>query len=182
MGSRRTAILAVVLAAIAIGFFVARLSRPSVSSPPRPSTRPAEKTGPSRAYPDPSRTPGATNPDITDDNIETTICNADWSTRSIRPPESYTAKLKREQMREWALPGSTADYEEDHFISLELGGDPKDPRNLWPEPYDPRPGAKEKDVVENYLHKQVCSGAMTLTEAQKAIVTDWYKVYLEIHR
>jgi hypothetical protein len=27
-------------------------------------------------------------------------------------------------------------YEEDHLISLEDGGDPTDPRNLFPEPYN----------------------------------------------
>jgi len=27
-------------------------------------------------------------------------------------------------------------YEEDHFISLEVGGHPKDPKNLWPEMYE----------------------------------------------
>src|SRR5216683_2609243 len=26
-----------------------------------------------------------------------------------------------------------AHYEEDHLVSLELGGHPRDPRNLWPE-------------------------------------------------
>ena len=84
-------------------------------------------------------------------------------------------------MEEWGLPGTTADYEEDHLISLELGGNPNDPRNLWPEPYNPRPGARQKDTVENYLHNQVCAGTMTLIDAQNAIATDWYKVYLEIH-
>ena len=81
-------------------------------------------------------------------------------------------------MKEWRMSGTPADYEEDHFISLELGGSPIDPRNLWPEPYRPKPGAKEKDVVENYLHRQVCSGTMTLEDAQKAIVADWYRIYL----
>ena len=138
--------------------------------------------GPPSAYSDPSRTPGFVNPDITQANIEETICNPNWSTKSIRPPESYTSKLKTEQMRQWSLPGTAADYEEDHLISLELGGSPTDPRNLWPEAYTPKPGAREKDVVENYLHKQVCTGALTLEEAQHAIATDWYKVYTEIHR
>jgi hypothetical protein len=84
-------------------------------------------------------------------------------------------------MRELNLPGTAEDYEEDHFISLELGGNATDPRNLWPEPYYPSPGAREKDVVENYLRKQVCAGAMALEEAQRAITTDWYRVYLQIH-
>jgi hypothetical protein len=119
--------------------------------------------------------------DITQANIEQTICNPEWSTKSVRPPSSYTTGLKKEQMQEWGLPGSTADYEEDHFISLELGGNPTDPRNLWPEPYNPSPDARQKDTVENYFHKEVCRGAMTLQEAQNAITTDWYRVYLQIH-
>jgi hypothetical protein len=141
-----------------------------------------QRVGPEGIYPDAARTPGFANPVITQDNIVDTICNPDWSTKEIRPPSSYTSRLKREQMQEWSLPGRTSDYEEDHLISLELGGNPTDPRNLWPEPYRPKPGAKEKDVVENYLHRQVCSGAMTLQAAQNAIATDWYKVYLEIRQ
>lgn len=42
-------------------------------------------------------------------------------------------------------------YELDQHISLELGGDARDERNLWPEAYYPHPGAFEKDSVENYL-------------------------------
>jgi len=67
----------------------------------------------------------------------------------------------------------------DHLISLELGGD-NGLANEWPQPYEPRPGAHEKDAVENYLHKQVCSGKMELTDAQSQIARDWYAVYLKM--
>jgi hypothetical protein len=94
---------------------------------------------------------------------------------------NYTNRLKTEQIREYADADTTPrDYEEDHLIPLELGGNPKDPRNLWPEPYDtsiPNGGARYKDKVENYLHNQVCSGNLTLDQAQKEIVNDWYRVY-----
>ncbi len=173
-------------AAIAIALVLALLilwpRKPAVSSVLPSHIAMPRGIGPRWAYPDPVRTPGAINPDITQANIGETICNPDWSTRSIRPPESYIRKLKEEQIRDWRLPGGLSDYEEDHFISLELGGSPTDPRNLWPEPYSAEAGAREKDVVERYLHKQVCRGAMTLAEAQEAIVTDWYSVYLQIHR
>ena len=67
-------------------------------------------------------------------------------------------------MKEYGLSGTTADYEEDHLISLELGGNPVDARNLWPEsPHSPNP----KDGFENYLHAMVCSKKMTLVEAQQ---------------
>jgi len=139
------------------------------------------RVGPAEIYPDASRTPGAANPDITQDNIFQTICRDSWSTREIRPPSSYTTALKRRQMRELGLDGATAEYEEDHLISLELGGHPTDPANLWPERYKPGPGAREKDTVENYLHRQVCEQKMTLRDAQRAIARDWYQVYLQIH-
>jgi len=67
-------------------------------------------------------------------------------------------------------------YEVDHLISLELGGS-NDVANLWPEASAPRPGFHEKDVVENWLHRQVCKGAMTLEAAQRQVITDWRTVY-----
>jgi hypothetical protein len=75
--------------------------------------------------------------------------------------------------------GQESYYEIDHLISLELGG-ADDVRNLWPEPYTPRPGAHEKDSVENYLHAQVCNGKMDLAEAQRAIVANWLDIYVRM--
>ena len=112
---------------------------------------------------DPRRTPGVLNPDVTQANIRSTICKHGW-TSTIRPPTSYTNDLKRRQMRQYGEKGSLSDFQEDHFISLELGGDPTDPRNLWPEPY---PRASEMDQIENDLNAQVCDGGLTLAEAQQ---------------
>jgi hypothetical protein len=112
---------------------------------------------------DPARTPGVLNPDVTQANIRSTICRHGW-TATIRPPSSYTDDLKRKQMRQYGETGSLSDYQEDHLISLELGGDPIDPRNLWPEPY---PRASQVDQVENELNDEVCSGKLTLAQAQQ---------------
>src|SRR5512133_4353421 len=109
------------------------------------------------------RSPGVLNPDVTQANINDTICRHGW-TKTIRPPTSYTNALKRKQMREYGVGGSLSDYQEDHLISLELGGHPTDPRNLWPEPY---PRAAKVDAQENELNAQVCSGRLTLEEAQR---------------
>jgi len=137
--------------------------------------------GPPDIYPDPARTPGAINSDITQENIRETICNPRWSTKSIRPEESYTHRLKVEQIGEYGYSDSRLkDYEEDHFIPLELGGNPTDPKNLWPEPFEtsiPDGGAHAKDKVENYLHAEVCSGSLTLDQARREISEDWYRVY-----
>jgi len=41
------------------------------------------------------------------------------------------------------------------------------------EPHTGKYNSFVKDKVENWLHKQVCSGAMTPKDAQQGIATDW---------
>jgi hypothetical protein len=108
-------------------------------------------------------TPGVLNPDVTQATINATICVHGW-TKTIRPPSDYTSRLKVEQMRAYGLTGRPGDFQEDHLISLELGGHPTDPRNLWPEPY---PRAADVDEIENQLNDAVCSGRMALADAQR---------------
>jgi hypothetical protein len=111
----------------------------------------------------PALTPGATNTNVTQATIRSTICVHGW-TATVRPPTSYTSSLKRRQLRDFGLPGPSSGYQEDHLISLELGGDPTDPRNLWPEPY---PRAGDVDRIENELNAKVCSGGLALAAAQR---------------
>jgi hypothetical protein len=66
--------------------------------------------------------------------------------------------------------------EVDHIIPLYLGGS-NDITNLWPQPYEGKWNAHMKDNLEMKLHKLVCSGAITLEDAQKEISTDWIKAY-----
>jgi hypothetical protein len=108
-------------------------------------------------------TPGVLNPMVTQATIASTICRRGW-TRTIRPPVDYTNALKQRQLRQYGLRGPPSAYQEDHLISLELGGNPTDPRNLWPEPY---PRASAVDQIENDLNHRVCTGSLTLAEAQR---------------
>jgi hypothetical protein len=108
-------------------------------------------------------TPGVLNPDVTQATIHATICTHGW-TRTIRPPVSYTNSLKAKGLRQYRLRGPPSAFQEDHLISLELGGHPVDPRNLWPEPY---PRAAAVDTIENELNRKVCSGELRLAEAQR---------------
>ena len=110
----------------------------------------------------PRFTPGVANVEVTQANIGDTVCRSGW-TKTIRPPVTYTNALKRKQMRRYGEPGKPSGYQEDHLISLELGGDPTEPRNLWPEPY---PRASAVDQIENELNREVCTGKLTLQEAQ----------------
>ncbi len=128
--------------------------------------------------PDPSVTPGATNPVVTQGNIASTICVSGW-TAKIRPSAHYTDALKRKQLAAgpYAASVDPRSVEEDHLISLEIGGNPTDPKNLWPEPWDGSQGAHAKDGLENALKKLVCSGRLSLDAAQTTIRTDWIAAY-----
>src|SRR6478672_13773076 len=107
-------------------------------------------------------TPGVLNPAVTQATIASTICRRGW-TRTIRPPVTFTNALKVRQLHQYGLRSPPSAYQEDHLISLELGGSPADPRNLWPEPY---PRASAVDQIENDFNDRVCAGSLTLAEAQ----------------
>lgn len=135
--------------------------------------------------PDSGCTPGAVDQNVTAQNEGNTICSTGY-TSSVRPPSSETNKIKVAQLEAYGFTGPMSDYELDHLISLELGGDPISVANLWPEPYNvqvdgKQMGAREKDKVENYLHKAVCNGEITLEEAQYEIATDWTAVYYRVY-
>jgi hypothetical protein len=136
--------------------------------------------------PDPKLTPGALNPAVTQATIHSTICVSGW-TATIRPPVSFTNSLKAKQIGQYGYADKkSASYEEDHLISLELGGAPADPRNLWPEPYkislaDGRStGAHTKDAFETKLKTEVCAGTVTLAVAQLEIGDHWVHAYYGI--
>jgi len=151
------------------------ISSPSSTTAPR--ARQGE-AGPTEIYPDSSRTPGAPNPDITQDNIADNICKKGWSTSSVRPKVNVTSRIKTETMTAYGFTDPTH-YELDHLMSLQVGGCPACIKNLWPEAYgdvdhpmnqverakwnrenpdssEILPGALEKDKVENHVHDEIC--------------------------
>lgn len=97
------------------------------------------------------------------------ICTKGY-TATVRPTVGYTNRLKIKQMQENGIEGSPHDFEEDHFIPLELCGHPVNPDNLWPEPW---PEAHKKDQDEDRLHREVCEGTLTLEGAQAEIRALW---------
>jgi len=139
---------------------------------------PSVASGDSPDLPNPVWQPGADNPNVTQDNIQSTICVSGYTSK-IRPPVSYTDNLKVQQIMQYRYADTNpADYEEDHLIPLEVGGDPTNPKNLWPEPRYTAPyNASTKDTLENTLHKMVCEGQLPLDTARQAIATDWVAAY-----
>jgi len=119
--------------------------------------------------PDAACTPGAILPNATVQEI----CTSGYASSVRNVPTSE----KDQVYAEYGITHHAAgQYEVDHLVSLELGGS-NDIANLWPEAASPTPGFHQKDQVENYLHDQVCSGAMSLKAAQNQIATNWLAVY-----
>jgi hypothetical protein len=145
---------------------------PIRAAPPTPFAPPARtKTSgckSRRALPDAACTPGA----VMTTNLDT-ICHT--STQARR---NVTTGVRKAAYAAYGVlyPQPAGTIELDHLISLELGGD-NTIENLWPEPATPKPGFHEKDLVEDELHRRVCSGQTTLAEAQRIISTDWLGFY-----
>jgi len=127
----------------------------------------------SGGLPDSACTPGALMPNVT----VSQICTSGYSSSVRNVPTSE----KDQAYAEYGITSHYAgQYEVDHLVSLELGGS-NDIANLWPEAASPTPGFHQKDQVENYLHSQVCSGAIDLAKAQLEIATNWLAVYAQMH-
>jgi hypothetical protein len=124
--------------------------------------------------PDRACTPGAIFNTATKDQI----CQSGYA-QSVR---NVSDSEKNLVYQEYGIVSHYAgQYEVDHLVSLELGGS-NEVANLWPELASPKPGFHEKDQVENYLHDQVCSGAVSLTTAQAEIATNWLEVYSQLSK
>jgi hypothetical protein len=133
------------------------------------------------AVPDPARTPGWTNPEVTQENMYGTVCVPGW-TKTIRPPAAYVRKLEEKEMRERALGGTPADYKMDHLVPLCVGGHPTDPRNLWAQAIAGDVWTdRAKDELEGSVCRMLCRGEMSLEEGQKLFLApaDWTKSYFE---
>jgi hypothetical protein len=115
----------------------------------------------------------ALNPAVTQATVNRTICVSGW-TATVRPPESYTENLKAQQIAAEGLSGGLSNYEEDHRMPLELAGAPSDTMNLSPE-YPASPNTKDTD--ETRFKDEVCSGQLTLVQAQQELVAKWLAPY-----
>jgi hypothetical protein len=94
------------------------------------------------------------------------VCQPGYATRA-RPPTSYTEPIKRKVMVAYGAAGPPGGYELDHRVPISLGGDPRAPANLWPEP-GASPNAKDR--VEHELYRALCAGSLTLAQAQRRIL------------
>jgi hypothetical protein len=121
-------------------------------------------------YPDYKLTPGEVDPKVTAEMV----CKPGYSATVRAVPESEHKKVFARYGIDWK---DHAKYEVDHKTSLELGGT-NSLANLWPQPYaGVEFTARQKDEVEDDLHRRVCHGKITLKEAQRLISEDWVAEY-----
>jgi hypothetical protein len=126
------------------------------------------------ALPDPECTPGDIFPNIT----EKDICVSGYA-KSVR---NVTDATKKKIYEAYGIKSTSSELDKvDHLISLQLGGS-NELANLWPTNKNDYPGAKEKDLIENYLHDQICLGNITLKAAQGQIANDWIYIYTTVFR
>jgi 5-methylcytosine-specific restriction endonuclease McrA len=132
----------------------------------------SQSTGPPD-LPDQSLTPGARF------DVDTpTVCKPGYSKTVRDVPESekkavYNSYSVQPHQGYCDCPEGC---EVDHLISLEIGGS-NEQTNLWPQPYCGDWNAHMKDRLENYLHKQMCDGTMTMSDVQQQISTNWITAY-----
>jgi hypothetical protein len=114
--------------------------------------------------PDYHCTPGSVFKNVTADEV----CTSGYSKRVRNVSES----LKRKVYLSYGIRRHRPyEYEIDHLVSLELGGS-NSQKNLWPEK---QLGAKSKDKIENFLHRELCDGVISLRSAQSKI-KHWIRV------
>ena len=138
----------------------------------------ADRVGPREAYPS---APGHANPEVTQANIATTICqpskdakDAKTFSKRERPTTSKTNPEKFAAMKAAGITDSPKNWEWDHMIPISGGGAPDDARNESLQSYVSQPfNAHVKDKVEDAIHAQVCAGTIKLADAQKCISSDW---------
>jgi hypothetical protein len=112
------------LRALVVAFAIATISLGAAESGASTPAVTASKCVSRGGLPDLQCTPGALNPNVRQSNIKQTICVPNW-TDTVRPPTSYTNKLKIQGIADYGFKDKTlGHYEEDHFIPLAVGGSP----------------------------------------------------------
>jgi hypothetical protein len=118
--------------------------------------------------PDPACTPGAV---LTTDADQ--VCAVGYPNSVSDVDEAARDRIYAEYGITSRAPGQ---YVIDPLVPLSLGGS-NDTANLWAQPASPAPGYAEKDALERYVRDQVCSGKMSLAEAQRQFATNWVAAY-----
>jgi hypothetical protein len=148
---------------------------------PAPGTCHTRHAADGGELPDPTCTPGSTDPTVTQANVDSTLGRPGGYTASVRPPAQLTEAAKKKLMAAYGIPWSEAgSYELDHVTPLCAAGS-SDLRNLFPMKNVFLPGLghktsmdhNSKDTVEDYVCSAVRKHTVRLADAQKTMAADW---------
>lgn len=118
--------------------------------------------------PNPKLTPGVVLP-----LTEAAVC----STLPAKRSHEQLAAIGKEIFKKYGVRDpEDGNYQLDYLIDPDLGGS-DDAGNLWPQPYSASWNAHVKDALEAHLRELVCTGQLTLAEAQHDISADWIGAY-----
>lgn len=98
------------------------------------------------------------------------ICRKGYATKARALDTALFRKLRGPIYRAYGV--KAGHIQLDHLIPVEIGG-ATSVKNLWPQPTRGVTAAHAKDVLENRVHKAVCSGKLALPDAQARIAADW---------
>jgi hypothetical protein len=112
-------------------------------------------------------------PRVTQATIVDTICVPGYADR-VSPTFEVQMRQKDRLLKQRGI-GATegSDYALDHRMPVLLGGLPSAAINLDLRPWDGRAGQRRKERLAVFLKRCVCTGDLTLAQAQSSISGDW---------
>ena len=119
---------------------------------------------------------GVFNPEVTQETVEQTICVPGYA-KAMRPSTNITHAVKQRLLKRSGRDRADAfEYKLDYIVPVALGGHPSKVENFE---LQRRGGAaaKRKIEIEAKLHCLVCSGDLTLADAQREISNGWEAAY-----
>jgi hypothetical protein len=96
----------------------------------------------------------------------------------MRPGERHAERIKLALLDRYQATEPSASYVLDDLVAIEDGGSPTDPRNMWPQPIAQ---AQQKTAIDEYLHREICAGKLTVGQAARVLEGDWLAADTERH-
>lgn len=114
---------------------------------------------------------------VTQTTIVDTICVPGYVDR-VLPSFEIQMRQKERLLKQRSIDASfAAEYALDHRMPVLLGGSPNSPANLDLRRWEGSAGQRRKERLAVYLKRCVCTGDITLKDAQTAMSGDWPNRY-----
>jgi hypothetical protein len=119
---------------------------------------------------------------VTQASVADTICKPGYAD-TVSPPMDALLERKNQLLAARGIdPEDGPGYALDRRVPVVLGGSPDAPGNLDLLPWGGHRGERRKELLTAKLKRCVCTGKMSLSEAQAAIAGDWPAQYARLRR